>query len=83
MKVDRFAKVMLVLIFLALLANMAVYIFAPRPSVAQVPEVLIAQATERVAEANGRVARAIELLADRIYVSNLKIADAVERSARR
>ncbi len=81
MKLDRFSKAMMVLIFLALMANVVVTVFSPRVSTAQVPEVLIAQATDRLAAATDRVAQSIGGLSERVYASNLRIAEATERLA--
>lgn len=79
MKTDMFTRVMMVLIFLALMVNALAYLFTPREISAQMPEVLIAQATDKVAEANARMAQAINKLSESLYNSNLKIADAIEK----
>lgn len=76
-------KVLLVLVFLALVASLMARVFPERESSAQVPEVQIAQATERVAQANQRIAQAIERLAQATADSNLRIAEAIEASRRR
>lgn len=81
MKGNTFTKLMLFLILVALLANITVRILTPREGVAQVPQVLIAQATERVASANERVAQAIEKLAASVQESNGRIAASIQKSA--
>lgn len=83
MKKDSFAKVMLFLILLALIANLAARVFAPTVGEAQVPQALIAQATDKVAAANERVAMAIERLAASVQESNSRIASAIQKSAAR
>jgi len=77
------AKILLVLVFLVLAGSLMARVFPQRESSAQVPEVQVAQATERVAQANQKIARAIEMLAQATADSNLKIAQAIEASRRR
>lgn len=78
-----FFRLVLVLIFLALSVNLINLLLPAREAPAQVPEVLVAQATERVAQANLQIAQALDKLADATYTSKLKIAEAVAKSARR
>lgn len=80
MKADLFTKVLMAAIFGALLINLAIYLFPAKETSAQVPEVLIAQATDRVGQANLKIAAAIEKLAEADYTSKLKIADAFEKA---
>lgn len=83
MKGDGFTKVMVFLIFVVLAANVLAWLFQPRLGQAQVPQVLIAQATEKVAQANEQIALALEKLARGVSEGNHRIAEAVERSASR
>jgi Na+-transporting methylmalonyl-CoA/oxaloacetate decarboxylase gamma subunit len=76
-------KVLLALVFLVLVVTLMARVFPERESLAQLPEIQIAQATERVAQANQRVARAIEMLAQATADSNLRIAQAIEASRKR
>lgn len=83
MKTDLVTKVLMTLIFVGLLINLAVYLFPARETSAQIPEALIAQATERTAQANLKIAAAIEKLAEADYSSKIKIADALEKAGSR
>ncbi len=83
MKLDRFTKLLLVLIFLTAMAHVAVRIFEPTATQAQVPKILVARATEKVASANEEVAQALERLASTVQHANLRIAAAIQRSASR
>lgn len=83
MKGDTFTKVMAFLIFVLLAANVVTWLFQPRPTQAQVPQILIAQATEKIAQANEQIATALGKLASAVYEGNSRIAEVVERSASR
>lgn len=83
MKGDAFTKVMAFLIVVVLAANLVAWLLAPRPTQAQVPQVLVAQATEKVAQANEQIALALGKLAGAVFEGNSRIAEAVERSASR
>ena len=83
MKTELLTKVLMALIFVGLLINLGLYLFPARETSAQIPEALIAQATERMAQANLKIATAIEKLAEAEYSSKIKIADAVEKAGPR
>ena len=82
MRLDRITKLLLVMIFLAAMAHVAVTVFAPTATQAQVPQVLIARATDNVASANEEVAQSLERLASAVRNSNLRIAEAIRQAAR-
>lgn len=83
MKLDRITKLLLALIFLAAIAHGVLTIFEPTVTQAQMPQIFIARATDKVASANEEVAQALEGLASAVQQSNLRIADAIQRAASR